>query len=104
MRGYIKQRTKGSWTIWVDVGRDPETGKRRRKVVTIRGTKKDAERELRATLTRLEGGAYITPTKITVGEYLQQWLRDYAATHVGPRTYERYTEICRLNLIPALGS
>lgn len=35
-------------------------------------------------------------------QYLQQWLRDYAATHVGPRTCERYAEICRLNLIPTL--
>jgi len=26
MKGHIKQRSKGSWTLWVDLGRDPETG------------------------------------------------------------------------------
>jgi integrase len=40
---------------------------------------------------------------MSVGEYLDQWLRDYAAIHVAPRTRERYTEICRLNIIPSLG-
>ena len=29
MRGTIKQRAKGSWTIILDMGRDPATGKRR---------------------------------------------------------------------------
>jgi len=56
MRGHMRQRSKGSWTLFVDLGRDPETGKRKQQTMTVRGTKKDAERELRAVLTHIEGG------------------------------------------------
>ncbi|GAH19776.1 unnamed protein product [marine sediment metagenome] len=104
MKGHIRKRSKSSWTIWVDLGRDPETGKRKQKLLTVRGTKKDAERELRAVLTRIEGGVYVKPTKLTVGEYLKQWLQDYAKVNTGPRTYEGYAGIVHAHLIPALGS
>ncbi len=72
MKGHIRQRSKGSWTIWIDLGRDPETGKRQQQTITIHGSKKDAERELRTILTRIEGGILIKPTKLTGGEYLEQ--------------------------------
>lgn len=104
MKGHIKQRSKGSWTIWVDLGRDPETGKRKQQTVTVRGSKKDAERELRAVLTRIEGGAHIKPAKMTVGQYLEQWLDSYVATNTTPKTRDRYEGIVRVHLIPAFGS
>ena len=104
MKGHIRQRSKGSWTIWVDLGRDPETGKRRQQTMTVRGTKRDAERESRAILTRLETGAYIKPTRLTVGGYLEQWLQGYVSSNTGPRTRERYIEIAHAHLVPALGS
>ena len=44
MRGHIKQRSKGSWSIVLDLGRDPSTGKRKQQWVTVRGTKKEAEK------------------------------------------------------------
>ena len=47
MRGYVQSRTKGSWTIWVELDRDPSNGKRRRKTATFHGTKKQAEAALR---------------------------------------------------------
>ena len=55
MKGHLRQRSKGSWTLWVDLGRDLETGKRKQQLLTVRGNKKDAERELRAVLTRTGG-------------------------------------------------
>jgi len=104
MKGHIKQRSKGSWTLWVDLGRDPETGKRKQQTLTVRGSKKDAERELRAVLTRIEGGAHVKPAKMTVGEYLGSWLRDYVATNTAPSTTDGYSDIVRAHLIPAFGS
>ena len=104
MKGHIRQRSKGSWTIWVDLGRDPETGKRKQQTLTVRGGKKDAEKELRAMLTRIEGGARVKPTKMTVGEYLKSWLRDYVATNTAPSTADGYSDIVRAHIIPALGS
>jgi len=104
MKGHIRQRSKGSWTIWVDLGRDPETGKRKQQTLTVRGSKKDAERELRMILTRLETGAYTKPAKLMVGGYLEQWLQGYVSSNTSPRTHERYAEIAHAHLIPALGS
>lgn len=104
MKGHMRKRSKGSWTIWVDIGRDPETGRRKQQSFTIRGSKKDAERELRAILTRIEGGAHVKPTKLTVGEYLKQWLESYVATNATPKTRDRYEGIVRAHLIPAFGS
>ncbi len=104
MKGHIQKRSKGSWTLWVDLGRDLETGKRKQQTMTVHGSKKDAERELRTVLTRIEGGAYVKPAKLTVGEYLEQWLQSYVNSNVGPRTRERYVEIVHAHLIPALGS
>ena len=103
MKGHIRQRSKGSWTIWIDLGRDPETGKRQQQTITIHGSKKDAERELRTILTRIEGGILIKPTKLTVGEYLEQWLRDYVITNTAPTTADGYSDIVRSHLIPELG-
>jgi len=104
MKGHIRQRSKGSWTIWVDLGRDPQTGKRKQQTLTVCGSKKYAERELRAILTRIEGGILVKPTKLTVGEYLEQWLRDYVATNTAPSTADGYEDIVRVHLIPALGT
>jgi len=104
MKGHIRQRSKGSWTLWVDFGRDPETGKRKQQVFTVRGSKSDAQRELRAILTRIEGGAYIKPTKLTVGEFLTQWLEKYVLTNTSPRTAEGYRGIIQRHLMPNLGA
>lgn len=40
---------------------------------------------------------------MTVGEYLDGWLKDYAKQHVAPQTYRRYESIVRLHIKPALG-
>ncbi len=102
MRGHLKKRNN-SWTIVVYLGRDPQTGKKRYHWQSVKGTKKQADKELTALLTRLEEGTYTKTTKMTVAEYLEQWLRDYADTNTAPRTAERYRQMVRLHLVPNLG-
>jgi len=104
MKGHIRQRSKGTWSIVIDVGRDTRTGKRRQQWYTVKGTKKDAERELREKLRSLETGAYVKPQKISLGEYLQHWVRSYVVIHTSPRTVEGYQSIVNRYLIPALGA
>ena len=103
MRGHIRQRSQGSWSIVIDVGRDPRTGKRRQQWYTVRGTKKDAERELREKLRALETGAYVKPRRTSLGEYLKHWVESYAVMHTSPRTVEGYRSIVDRYLVPALG-
>ena len=104
MKGHIRQRSKGSWTIWVDLGRDPETGKRKQQTFTVHGAKRDAERELRDSLHSLEAGSYIKPSRITLGQWLEQWCQSYVAMHCSTRTAESYQSEVRRHIIPALGT
>jgi integrase len=102
MKGHIRKRGKSSWAIVLDLGRDG-AGKRHQKWHTVRGTKKDAERELARLITEINTGDYVEPSRMLVREYLERWLRDYAEHSVSPKTYERYDEIIRSHIVPALG-
>lgn len=102
MRGHIKQRSKGSWSIVLDLGRDPSTGKRKQQWVSVKGTKREAEKKLAELQHALHTGGYVKPTNITVGDFLQQWLRDYASTRVRPKTLEGYHQRGK-HLIDGLG-
>ena len=103
MKGSIRQRSKGSWEIFYDMPADPVTGKRRQKSQTIRGTKRDAQRVLREVLLSLEQGSYVKPNKISLGDWLRQWLKDYVSMNTTDRTQESYTSIVECHLIPSLG-
>jgi integrase len=102
MKGHIKKRGR-SWSIVIDVGRDPGTGKRKQKWMTVTGTKGDAQRKLRKYLTPLDEGTFVEPSKISVGEFLEQWLETYARPNTSGKTFERYAELVRKDLIPLLG-
>ena len=104
MRGTLKQRSKGSWTIILDAGRDPATGKRRQQWHTVKGTKREAEKRLAELVHQVDNGDYVNPGNLTVGAFLVQWLRDYASTNVRPRTIEGYRDIVIGHLIPGLGN
>ena len=104
MKGSIRQRSKGSWEICIDTGTDPATGKRMRHFESIQGPKKDAQRRLHELLHTLEQGAYVRPSRLTVAQFLGEWLRDYVELNCSPRTKASYEMIVRRHLIPELGS
>jgi hypothetical protein len=68
MTGSLKQRSKGSWTIVLFLGRDPVTGKKRQKWHTINGNKKQAQAELNRFLHEVQTGSYTEPANLTVKE------------------------------------
>ena len=102
MKGHIRERTPGHWAIVIDL-RDPATGKRRRKWHSFAGTKRKAQDECARLISSLQGGTYLEPAKITVGEFLDRWL-EHIKPLVSPRTHERYCEIVRKNINPLLGA
>jgi integrase len=103
VRGHIKQRSKGTWSLVVFLGRDPVSGKKRYKWRTVKGTKKQAESELNKLLREIETGTDLEPGRLTTAEFLEQWL-DASRSRVGPRTWERYAQLMRLHVVPVLGS
>jgi integrase len=80
MRGHIRQRSKGkdSYTIIISLGKDPATGKRLQHWEAVKGTKRDAERRLAELLHELDTGTFTKPGKVTVRDFLERWLTDYA--------------------------
>src|SRR5664279_2794257 len=73
----IKEITVGDRTRYrfvVDIGVDPKTGKRRQQTKTF-DRKREAEKALAKIVSEVDQGAYTGPTKITVDQYLDDWLR-----------------------------
>jgi integrase len=101
VKGSIRQRSKGSWALTFDAGRDAN-GKRRQKSVTVRGTKREAERELARLLNEVNTGTYVEPAKATVASYLERWLTSIQSS-LQPRTFEVYHHFVHSHLIPHLG-
>ena len=104
MRGHIVKRYKNSYTIVLSLGIDPSTGKRKQQWVSVKGTKKDAEKKLAELLHQLDTGTFIKPDKTTLGGFLERWLKDYAWPNLAPRTAEGYENIIQRHLIPSLGN
>jgi hypothetical protein len=103
MRGALKQRSKGSWTLTFDTGHNV-SGKRQRQTVTIRGTKRQAEARLAELIHKVGSGEYSNPTKVTVGGFLKQWLQNHVWPNLSPETAQVYEIIANAHIIPALGA
>lgn len=87
MRGYMKERTPGSWTIWLDHGRDAN-GKRMRETITVKGNKREAQRRLTERLHQLNNGSTVSPAKMSLANLLRRWLKDYGVNAVRAKTSE----------------
>jgi integrase len=104
MRGHVRERGKGNWYAVLSM-RDPHSGKRRVKFISLPDAKgkREAQQHLARIITELRTGAYVEPDKISVAQFLERWLA-HIQTQVAPRTYKGYAEKVRNNLIPALGA
>src|SRR3990167_6928391 len=103
MKGRIEQRGKNTWRLWVEVPRDPSTGKRQRETFTIKGTKRDAESKLTERLHSINSEGYFKPVNLTLGQYLREWLV-YISPRVRPTTFQGYQHSCERHLISELGN
>jgi integrase len=103
MKGYLEER-HGSYLIRVSMGKDSETKKYRQYTETVKTTSKPlAEKRLREVLIELDKGIFIRPTKLTLGEYLSQWLTDYCEPNLSERAVEAYRYNIDAYICPKLG-
>lgn len=101
MRGHIQKRGK-AWRIKVTQGRDPATGKVRQKWFTY-PTRQEAEAHLADMLAKIHGGGSIPTTRITVGQFLREWLEKRAGA-IRATSHESYVQIVNGHLLPTLGT
>jgi integrase len=104
MSGHIRRRGAGSWELKFDAGRDPLTGKRVTKYRAFKGTRAEAKAELVRLINSAHQGDYIDPSKTTLGEFLDRWLRDWATINVGAKTRERYEELISAHVQPYINA
>src|SRR5437588_12996139 len=102
MKGSIKQRSEGSYTLIVDQPRQ-RGEKRKQKWITFKGTKREAQRELARLVTEMDDGSFQEPSKITLAQFFERWLT-HMTSQVDERTHVGYAEKVRKNVNPLLGS
>jgi len=87
----------------VSLGRDPATGKRQQQWVSLKGSKKDAEKRLADLLHQLDTGTFMKPGKITLADFLDRWLQDYCKANLAPHTTQSYQFFIDRHINPTLG-
>jgi len=102
-RGSVIQRRNGSWSVVVDLGSDPLTGKRRREWHSGFERKAEAEKALTEIHRAIDTGTHVAPTKGTLAEYLtERWLPAIRLS-VRPNTYNLYETTVRAYVNPHVG-
>jgi integrase len=104
MKGHIRERSPGHWAIVIDV-RDPQTGKRRRKWHSFRGTKREAQVKKAELIAALSQGSYVERSKVTVAEFVRARIDQWeAAGEISVRTAERQRVLLMYQIAPHLGT
>lgn len=98
-------RNGQSYTYWearLTVGHDPGTGKQIQRSFSGK-TQKEVREKMQAAAVSVNEGTYKEPSKMTVGEWLDIWLKDYLGA-VKPMTEINYTQHVKNHIKPALGA
>ena len=103
MTGSMRDRGRGTWGLTISLGRD-QTGRRIRRYFTFKGTKRDAQRELRRLLAELEGGPTPPAERIRLRNWLPRWIDEHGTVQGWRQsTFDRYRGVVNKHLIPHLG-
>lgn len=112
MKGSVVKKGNKYYAVFdlpPEVTIDPATGRtkkrRRQKWVGGYDRRRDAEEALTRFVYQANTGELVEPSNVTLGEWLDTWLEmEIKPPRRRPGTYERYEQIVRLHLKPALGA
>src|SRR5215472_12504228 len=95
MKGHLRQRSPGSWELRYRAnGRTVTT--------TFRGSKTDANKELRRLLTLVDKGQHASSGSMTVAEWMERWL-GFVAEEQAPYTLDKYRYLVTSYIVPGIG-
>ena len=100
--GSITRRKDGLYMAryWVETA----AGKKRKTIYGKKGEKRQAVADkLAEALGDRSKGLVFEADDVKLGEYLDRWLADSVRDTVRPTTFERYEQVVRLHICPALG-
>lgn len=90
------------WEARVTVGHDPITGKQVQRSITGK-TQKEVAQKMREMAVEVDRGTYQVPSKMTLGEWLETWKKEYTGD-VKPSTVYLYSRNIDQYIIPWLGA
>lgn len=90
------------WEARYTAGYDPGTGKQIQRSVSGK-SQKEVTKKLKEATASIDAGTYIAPNKMTVGEWLDIWEKEYLIG-VKPATLYSYQATVRNHLKPKLGA
>ena len=90
------------WEARYTVGYDPGTGKQIQRSVSGK-TQKEVAKKLKEATAALDAGTYIAPNKMTLGEWLDIWVKEYLGG-VKPATVCSYKSAIKTHIKPSLGA
>jgi integrase len=98
------KKDHGSWTVVLDAGPDPLTGKRRQIRRSNLRTKREAEDKLAEILDDANKGMMAVDQGLTVTSYLSTWMADKKTRGMRPSTAKTYQGHIDNYIVPAIGS
>lgn len=100
--GTIRKRSEGRWEARFTVGYDPLTGKQVQRSVYA-PTQAEARKKLSQAVADIDEGTYTEPSRLTLGQWLDMWFKDYTAD-LKPQTLKSYETHIRVNIKPYIGN
>jgi integrase len=93
MRGHVRERGAGRWYAVLE-GRDPSGGRRRR-WVSLPGAKgrRQAQIACAKLIAEQQHGTAVDPSRLTVSQYVDRFLSDWAPLHLTQGSVRRYGEV-----------
>jgi len=101
MAGQLIQRGESTWLIRVYAG--VVGGKRKYVNSTFHGTKREARARLNKMLVAQDTNELVMSSRLTLGEYLEQWKDKALRGRVTPRTFRTYGEDLKRYVLPPIG-
>jgi len=101
--GSIRRRKDGRWEGQYVAGYNGCTGKIIRRSVYGK-TQKEVRKKLTDITKSLDSGTYKTPNKITVSQWLDEWINVFCAHAIKPLTLTSYKSIAKNYINPRIGA
>ena len=101
--GTIRKRADGRWEARYTTGRDYGSGKQIQRSV-YGTTQREVRQKLAAAVAALDKGVYQAPNKITVSQWMSEWLTTFCSGKVKPLTLQSYAGIIKNHITPAIGA
>lgn len=100
--GTIRKRQDGRWEGRATVSYDEITGKQIQKSVYGK-TQREAREKMSKIIAEVDDGDYVEPSRIPLGNWLDEWIDLYVQHSVKPYTVDSYKSLCENHIKPLLG-